>query len=89
LEIIYTSNYRGPEFLVASEQYIFPEAYSCPKFGDSSAAVDVKGSVASDKIRPVDITDDPHQSSMQRRKKCNKGKEKGNKARLYTFTKSL
>lgn len=44
---------------------------------------------APDNIRPVDITDESQQSSVQRRKKCNDGKEKQNKARLYTFTKSF
>lgn len=89
MEIINTNDYRGTEFLVVSGQYIFSEAYSHLKFGDSSAAINVKGTAASDKIRPVDTTDQPHQSSMQRRKKCNNGKEKGNKVKLYTFTKSL
>lgn len=49
-------------------QYIFSEAYSLLKFGDSSAAVDVKRSATSDKIRPVDFTDELHQSSVARKK---------------------
>lgn len=88
MEIINTNDYRGKEFLVVSGQYIFSEAYSHLKFGASSAAINVKGTAASDKLGPVDTTDQPHQST-QRRKNCNNGKEKGNKAKLYTFTKSL
>lgn len=36
------------------------EAYSHPKFSDSSAATGVKRKAASGKIRPVDITDGPN-----------------------------
>lgn len=48
LELINTNYYRGTEFLVASGQYILPQAYSPLKFGESSAAIDVKRSAAAE-----------------------------------------
>lgn len=88
LETINRNNYRGTELLVILGQYLFSEAYSCHKFGGSSAAIDVldaigvKESASSEKNRSVDITDEPHQSSMQRREKCDDRKQRGNKDRF-------
>lgn len=67
--MINTNNYRGTELLVASGHSICSEAYSHLKFSDSSAAIGVKKNAASGKIRPVDITNGPHWTTMQRKKK--------------------
>lgn len=85
LEIINTDNYRCTEFLVASGQYI-SDAYSCFKFGFSSAPIDGKRSATSEKkldLLLMNLTN----SQCKEGKKYNNGKEKENQTSFIPLMK--